>query len=85
VACRARLARLVILGEGCPPLRNHPSLGPPVRFQDWIKLPEPTSPATELVLAPVILEPDEFGDWLDVSRDPAEIIAAARPERFAIS
>ena len=35
--------------------------------------------------APVILEADEWGNWLDVSRDPAEIIAAVRPERFAIA
>lgn len=35
--------------------------------------------------APVILEPNEFGDWLDVSRDPAEIIAAVRPERFELA
>ena len=35
--------------------------------------------------APVILEPEEFGDWLDVSRDPAEIIAAVRPDRFELA
>ncbi len=34
--------------------------------------------------APVILEADEWGDWLDVSQDPAEIIAAARPDRFEL-
>lgn len=32
--------------------------------------------------APVILEPSEFMAWLDPSNDPAEVIAAVRPERF---
>ena len=34
--------------------------------------------------APVILEPDEWGAWLDPAQDPAELIAAVRPERFEI-
>lgn len=35
--------------------------------------------------APVILEPAEFLTWLDPTNDPAEVIAAVRPERFAIA
>ena len=35
--------------------------------------------------SPVILEASEWGDWLEVSRDPAEIIAAVRPERFEVA
>ena len=35
--------------------------------------------------APMILEAHVWRDWLDVSRDPAQIIAAVRPERFETS
>lgn len=34
--------------------------------------------------APVILEPDEWEAWLDPAQDPADIIAAVRPDRFEI-
>lgn len=34
--------------------------------------------------APVILEPDEWGAWLDLENDPAEVIAL-RPERFELA
>lgn len=33
--------------------------------------------------APVILEPDDFGVWMDPANDPAEVMAAVRAERFA--
>lgn len=35
--------------------------------------------------APVILEPAEWGMWLDPSHDPVDVIAAVRPERFAVA
>jgi len=34
--------------------------------------------------APVILEPDEWGRWLDPAQDAGELIAAVRPERFEV-
>lgn len=34
--------------------------------------------------APVILEPGEWGAWLDPSQDAAGLMAAVRPERFEI-
>lgn len=34
--------------------------------------------------APVILEADEWSNWLDPSKDAAELMAAVRPERFEI-
>jgi len=35
--------------------------------------------------APVILEPDEWADWLDPSKDAVPLLKAARPERFEIA
>jgi putative SOS response-associated peptidase YedK len=35
--------------------------------------------------APVILEPDEWMHGLDPAQDPAELIAAVRPERFEVA
>ena len=34
--------------------------------------------------APVILEPEEWGAWLDPSQDAAALLAAVRPERFEV-
>jgi|GEM_PF-3810434 len=34
--------------------------------------------------APVILEPDEWGTWLDPALDPTDLIAAVRPQGFEI-
>lgn len=34
--------------------------------------------------APVILEQDEWNTWLDAARDPADLFAAVRPERFEL-
>jgi len=35
--------------------------------------------------APVILESTEWGTWLDPSNEPAEVLAAVRPERFVVA
>ena len=35
--------------------------------------------------APVILEPAEWGDWLDPAKDAGALIAAVRPERFEVA
>lgn len=34
--------------------------------------------------APVILEPGEWGAWLDVTNSAADLMAAVRPERFEV-
>lgn len=34
--------------------------------------------------APMILEPDEWGLWLDPSNDPEAVMRAVRPERFVL-
>lgn len=34
--------------------------------------------------APMILEPDEWGLWLDPANDPEAIMRAVRPERFSL-
>ena len=34
--------------------------------------------------APVILEPDDFGVWMDPANDPAEVMAAVRAHRFGV-
>ncbi len=35
--------------------------------------------------APVILESDEIASWVDLDRDPAALIEAVRPDRFALA
>jgi putative SOS response-associated peptidase YedK len=35
--------------------------------------------------APVILEQDDWGVWLDPAQDAASLLAAVRPERFELS
>lgn len=35
--------------------------------------------------APVILEPADFGVWMDPSRDATEVMAAVRPDRFVVA
>ena len=35
--------------------------------------------------APVILEEDERGDWLNLSGDPSELFSRVRPERFELA
>lgn len=35
--------------------------------------------------APVILEADEWADWLDPSKDATALLAAVRPERFEVA
>ncbi|MBS0297412.1 MAG: SOS response-associated peptidase [Proteobacteria bacterium] len=35
--------------------------------------------------APVILEPDEWASWLDPSQDAKPLMAAVRPDRFALA
>ncbi|MFN3667877.1 MAG: SOS response-associated peptidase [Brevundimonas sp.] len=35
--------------------------------------------------APVILEPADFGVWMDPINDPAEVMAAVRADRFALA
>lgn len=34
--------------------------------------------------APVILEPEEWGRWLDPAQDAAELMASVRPDRFEV-
>ena len=35
--------------------------------------------------APVILDPADWGEWLDPSQSAGQLMAAVRPERFAVS
>ncbi len=35
--------------------------------------------------APVILEPADFPIWMDPSNDATEVMAAVRPDRFAVA
>jgi len=35
--------------------------------------------------APVILEPDEFAQWVDPSENAAKLMAAVRPDRFTVA
>jgi putative SOS response-associated peptidase YedK len=35
--------------------------------------------------APAVLEPADWGVWLDPAQDPAALLAAVRPERFAVA
>ncbi|MNS57156.1 putative SOS response-associated peptidase YedK [compost metagenome] len=34
--------------------------------------------------APVILEPEDFDTWMDANNDPADVMAAVKPERFEV-